>query len=348
MLEYEHTIKGWTMTRLSRFQVSALCIIFPIILGSIVYMGFISNYSIFSFTPMRFMAVYTHGFFEHRILGTTLTLKLYAFLSTHIMDRQRISFPTIFSIKGQTDILFYYSQVIVNTVSLIGTSFVLCYIACQPQFSLSRDMQCTLIIILQCIIALTQFVLTPYDNLLYFWIMLSFALSLSDIKAHNANRLYPLIILMFLGTITHEASAIILSIYTFLYLKEFGFSYSDRLIHLGILIATYLLSYFGVYFFLAIPHDTYLNNMVAINRAHYIRSLCSLAFLFFFCFLFCHVYERLKNSLLFLLLCLPYLIFVSIVGELWEMRLWVPVLLPLLFLIHYQTSDKACAKVSTA
>ena len=143
-------------------------------------------------------------------------------------------------------------------------------------------------------------------------------------------------VVVFLATITRESAALILSFYATIYLLRNGISIKKDLLHLLLVISVFLITYIGLRVEYGIVNSIY--NNLTIGDFLKIQNIISLVFFIVFILIFNTNINKFKNSFLFLFLSAPYIVAIFLTGILFESRLWIPLLIPMIVLA---SSDKS-------
>src|SRR6266540_2096359 len=144
------------------------CVI-PIIASSIVYQGFTTNYTTQVFSEQSFKNQYENGIYKYRVLGRVLLLKTYKLINSYELPTLT-PFNSLKLLDRAGDIEFFSAYFYINTVFLCLTCMVLFFIL--GGHTKDTDfMNVDLPILFICfLIAITQYVIVPYDNISYFFL----------------------------------------------------------------------------------------------------------------------------------------------------------------------------------
>lgn len=322
------------------FRLVIICIIFPFIIHYIAYFGFISNYGKNVYSVNSFKNHYESGLYRFRFLGRLLQLKTYELVkkNTELEDKQS---PYVQYLDKNGDDAFYLTYFLVNVIFNILSSIVIFLTFSNRKiFSLPEKMVNIYTLIAIFLTGFTLYVITPYDALSYFLIMLGCNFILQLLLKPSVITFLFLLFTLCICTITRESSAILLSFFAAL-LFIFQVSLPKKLYYFRLLFLS-VLSYLLVYIFLRIRLGfgngfyqsgiiMYLNNLTNLNPI--IGGLFFIVAAYFI-HSFAEKNENRKLFFTFLIFCSPYLFFCWFTGIFFETRLWIPVLLPALVLIN--------------
>jgi hypothetical protein len=229
---------------------------------------------------------------------------------------------------------FYFAYFAVNTLFFVLTIAVL-MLALGADDTLQKRL---LIVFLSFLIALSQYVVTPYDNLAYFLLCAGAWLSLAP---PAPGRLLVLFFVVMLGTATRETAALNISFAAAIYLLRHGFRPHRDLLTVACVVTAFVCTYLGlrcVYGFVGGIYDA-----GAAGRSP--TTLDYLIVLMSLCLLWLLTGDAGDGrALIWLLVCAsPYLCFVALFGIWRELRLWVPLILLARILAVYAPAAAAVA-----
>lgn len=181
-------------------------------------------------------------------------------------------------------------------------------------------------------IAISQFVIVPYDVSSYFFLLIFFYFLIKFIVKNSSFNLAILVILMMISILNRESSALSLSLMATLLYAKFGLK-KESILPLAIVGITFVAIYLGMRL-LSESFTTNDGNLLAQNFTQPKNLLGILFWMTFFLLSTILVKDqKAKNSILiFHLLSVPYLIMCFYTGILYEVRLYVPIFLSALFL----------------
>ena len=225
-----------------KVQLFLLCCVLPTALNYFAYYGFITNYTKYVFTLYDFHRQYDHHIFRYRILGKLLLLGYYT-VFTHFPHPffKQMKEVNQYLLTDTTSL--YHCYFLMNTFFLCLTTWVLSTMFRLKQFEgSSREKQLWLLLIIFLII-ISQFVVTPYDTISYFFLSVSIYLML---RGQNGFVLAVLLGTMVLAALTRETAAISLSFYATLYLMRKALPNQTSLLGFVLLLVTFLATYVGL------------------------------------------------------------------------------------------------------
>lgn len=311
---------------LCRFLAAAWAI--PAVLSCAAYYGFASNYSLDKFSPALFHKHYDGGVYKYRVLGREITVAVADFIDSH---RLPVRVPNLFRAMGEGGSpALYAAHFLVNTLFLCLACSVLFLLLLRLLPPAQSHFSYLLLLFFALLSAMTQYVITPYDSLSNCLFVCAAALILVP---GGPARFALLLFLTMLSTLTRESSALILSFYLAInagsILVRRGPTRNQ--LELATLVFAFLLPYLLLRFLLGTKNAAY-EEVVAAHMLHSPLSLLGLIFLLAFLFLFLADARNRKPCALFILASLPYLVPMLFVAYLWEIRLWVPVILGLMLI----------------
>jgi hypothetical protein len=182
------------------------------------------------------------------------------------------------------------------------------------------------------LIGFTQFTLTPYDNITYFFVVLNALLGFNFLKRQNWSSLLFVCMGIIASTLNHESSLVSLAVLAGICFSCYGLNY--RFVRLMVFpAACYLLTWIGLR--MLIPNDPseIISDGFKLERnfdtkdfSDLIGILSSIVTIY----LLLNLTDKARNKKLvrnFLLMASPYLVIIPLVGILIEVRLWMPVIL---------------------
>lgn len=300
----------------------------PIVLSQIIYYGFATNYTTNVFSEIGFKNQYENGIYKYRVLGRMIFLKINDFIDSYGFSPISVRSLNLLDPLGTNE--YYATYFINNTLFLCLTVTILFLIIdrkCSLDMVLLKDFSLLLMTLL---IVITQYVVVPYDTLSYFLIALAIYFVLSKQSLLN---LLILCLIVFLATITRETAALVLSFYFAVYHRELlklSKPFNKYQIYLGVLIICFVITYFSLRFIFGFEYALYQSIQILNNL-----SFSALTGLLFFgaisLILLLDEHGR-KQCVLFLAASLPYIVLLVFVANLWEIRLWIPIIIALIIL----------------
>ncbi len=321
-------------------------ILAPFIIQYTFFYRFTPNYMINVFSKESFRDFYGQSVFRYRVLSIRLQLFVYDQIKTvknidkilpHAKYRKRLP-----ALDEKGDELFYLSYFIVHLVFAILLSCTLLLLFdYQPFYNLSLQQKIFLPLLIALAAGFNQFVLTPYDIISYFLLVLSFLATLKYIQAPSSLWLLVLCAAIVISTLTKES--VVLNVSAIAALLFLGYGLSAIFIkNLSIPVIVFLLSYLALKLSLSGNTDFTAGLKLHINFRPEPSAVMGLLFAVFMFYIFSGVSQNGWNKKLvryFLLFSLPFLLCIPLVGIMIEFRLWMPVLLMVVLLSFLNVSE---------
>ena len=308
-------------------------IIFAILLAftvnSFVYFGFANIYSSTIFNYENFHEQFNSGIYQYRILSSYFFVWVYDFLSFLNVDYQVFKLKFI---NPNSEPQMYLSFYILNTFFMVLSAIMLVLITDSKNFIATSAEKILIVAISLFSIALSTFVIVPYDVSSYFFILVFFYFMLQYLQKQSILLLVLLSIIIILSTFNRESSALSLSLAATLLYSKFGLK-KETIVPIVVL----GLSFLGVYLGLRLISENFTTNdgNLLVQNFTQPKNLLGLLFwLVFFGFTLMLAKDKktLNYILLFHLLSFPYLLLCIYTGILYEIRLYIPLLLTSLLL----------------
>lgn len=314
------------------YSICMVALVFPIVLNYLAYYGFVSAYTGNVFSEKGFLRQYDRGVFRYRILAKKLILPLHDYIEDKFKPGLHPR-PLRF-VDKRGDPSFYNTYYVFNTIFLCLTAGVLLWIlslrSCVGGPSGAYMRTCLLV----ALIALSQYVVVPYDTLSYFLLCLGI---LAILSARGSNL--PLLCLpaiVALATLTRESSAIILSFYAACYVVRNGWRIRQEIWGLILAAGVFLAVYYGLRIVYGFDHSVRGNTFV--RRQLTQNGAVSMLFFLSTLSLLCVGSKNAKGVLLFLLFSAPYIYTIMTRAIVWEVRLWLPLLIGVAVLASHETT----------
>lgn len=307
--------------------------ILPFCLSFFAYFGFFPAYMSrkILFSEQAFLEFNEYGIFKFRILGKELLLMLNHFLSQFPMPSMASAGVHRLLYWEATLPSLYLSYFILNTFFLCLTMTVLYHIANLKCMTFSTHNKFSWLLLLTFYITISQFVVFQYDILSYFFLCCAIYLFLS--RQETSKTLCSLVILMVIATLNREGSAIILSFYATLYWLSYGLNENKRFRTLLILTITFLLTYIALrLFYSPTDHRFEFHQYITWETNFGIYPLVSIVFFLSTLYLMASTGPKAKIIGVFLLFSLPYIYMIFYSALLFEIRLWMPLIICLAIL----------------
>lgn len=315
-------------------------ILFSVLLAftvnSFVYFSFGNIYSSKILNLKIFSEQFESGIYQYRILSNYFLFWIYDFLSTLNIDYQ------IFKFKFQdsnAEPQMYFALYILNTFFLILSAVILVLISETEKFIATESEKILIVAAAIFVMALSQFVIVPYDFSSYFFLLLFFLFFLKYLSTNTFSHLIVPVILIVISTFNRESSALSLALAATLLYGKFGLK-KKTVQPLLILSAAFLCVYCGMRFF-GNSFSTNDGNLLLQNLSQPKNILGLLFWMVFFTLTLLIAKDRKARItiVLFHFFSLPYIAMCFYTGILYEIRLYVPLFLTTLLLSKTETSQ---------
>ncbi len=228
---------------------------------------------------------------------------------------------------------FYFSLFLFNALFLIFSILTVNLILKMKYFlDLKESFKIAFSLFIIFLIGLSEFVITPYDLPSIFLILSGVYFSLKYFQSQHYKFLVFVSIVIAISTLFRESAALNLSFLAALTFQKFGFSssaFSQYLKILGLPVFTFLCTYIGLRIYLD-GSEVVQGNYLMHNILEF-KNLLGILFFVICLKLGKYLGENRQLGNLFLIFCLPYFITLLFGGILWELRLFVPVLILFFF-----------------
>lgn len=306
-----------------------IAILLAFTVNSFVYFGFVNSYSSLIFNHNDFAAQFSTGIYQYRFLSTQLLLHLHEFLlSLHLpYDMLKLKF-----LNDTAEPAMFLSFYVLNTFFLVMSAVMMVLITKHPLMKLTSAEGLLLTSVGILVIAISQFVIVPYDVSSYFFLLLFFLVFLLYAERKSGVLLFSLVGVLIISAINRETAALSISLAATLLWKKYGFT-KNTLVPVGILAFAFVIVYVGIRM-TAGSFVTNDGNLLAENFTQP-KNLLGLLFsitLFLLTLALAKTNENRELIIVFHLLALPYLLMCFYSGILYEIRLYVPLFLCALML----------------
>src|SRR5688572_2868738 len=307
------------------------CII-PIIVSNIVYTCFSTNYTVSVFSKRGFEHQYEAGIYKYRVLGNTTLLKTYDLIKRYDLPTFAPRSLNLLDMAG--DPQFYSAYFYMNTFFLCLTSMLLLIILGVHRKN-TDFMMVDLPVLFMCfLIGISQYVVVPYDTLSYFLLCIAVILSIYD----NGTlwNLLGLCTVVILATLTRETAAFILSFYFALNYKTIltkptTFKINQKQGVLLIITACFIFTYVALRWVFGYDHAIY-EALVLSKNINQPNAILGILFFISIALIIFITKAVTKEISVFFVVTFPYVLFVLLFAEAWEIRLWTPVILLLIIM----------------
>lgn len=309
-----------------------LGILFPLMVQYVFYFQFTPNYTQDLFNEPGFVKFYGSNVYKSRQLGKQIHLWAYHRLNSwHKMDRFKgdsYNNRRLLPLDAHADSVFYLTYFFVSSFFLVLTALLLLFLLDDrflfPIAAAHRDLVACFLVLLA---GFTQFVVTPYDTIGYFFEALGLLLFLKYLKTGNRILYVGLLLTILVATTNRETSLILLSVMAAVYFYTQGIRWSW--IRTMILPAIcFLLPYLGLK--LLPGGNASFSDVSQLRTNLNLLNPWSLMGFLYAAFAIWLMYRMNRNGTrlisAFLFFSLPYLLIIFYSGLTVEYRLWMPLL----------------------
>ncbi len=314
-------------------------IIFAVLLAftvnSFVYFGFANIYSSKILNIQSFQEQFHSGIYQYRILSGYFLIWIYDLLSAFNIDYEIFKFKFV---NPDSEPQMYLSFYILNTFFMMLSGAMMVLITESKNFvaTYSEKLLITAVAIFS--LALSQFVIVPYDVSSYFFLLIFFYFLIQYLQQQSSSKLVILSFIIIISTLNRESSALSLSLAATLLYSKFRLK-KETILPIAVLATVFL----GVYFGLRLISENFSTNdgnLLIQNFTEPKNILGIIFWLVFFVFtmMLAKDQKAVKHILLFHLFSFPYLILCFYTGILYEIRLYIPLLLTSIMLSKTELS----------
>lgn len=180
----------------------------PLILCFIMYFGTTSNYTSGVFNSESFTEQFDHGIYKYRVLGKETLLWIKEAIDNGSLPNIQVSEAA--NADGNFDSAFYSAYFFNTPIFFILTSLTLCFVFKLYRVSVFEQADLP-VMTLVLLIAITQYIIVPYDTLSYF--LLALAMLLTTTENSTYTKAILLVIVTLLAAYTRETALLIISFY---------------------------------------------------------------------------------------------------------------------------------------
>jgi len=307
-------------------------ITFPLLTQYVIFFQFTPNYTQDLFSEQTFTRFYGSEVYQSRKLGKELHLwtyhKLYNWSKMkHLRENEYLT-RRLKPLDPNADGSFYMVYFFISSVFSVLMALTLLYLFDDRKLfpgdgSIKDAVTCFFILL----VAFTEFVVTPYDAIGYFFQAAGMLLFLKFLKTKNLIFYALLILDIVLATTNRETSLIILSFMAAVYFSTQGFRFS----WIKTMILP-VLAFAVPYLWLKLQpgaEATFTNQNLLLDNLN-LRNPYGMMGLLFAGFAIYFMYRINRNKPLlitrFLIFSLPYIIVIFVAGIMVEFRLWLPLI----------------------
>lgn len=307
------------------------------IVNSFVYFSFVNSYSSSILNVQNFQEQFHSGIYQHRVLSSYFLIWIYDILSTLNIDYQ------IYKLKflnPESESQMYLSFYILNTIFIVLTAAMLVLITEAKSFISTHSEKILITTVAIFSIALSQFVVLPYDVSSYFFLLLFFYFLLQYLEKNSVSNLIILILIILISSLNRETAALSISLSATLLITKFGGS-RESILPILLLVASFLSVYIG----LRLISETFTTNDGDLLLQNFSEPKNILGILFWLLFftltmILSKTKKGQKMILYFHLFSFPYILMCIYSGIMYEIRLYIPLFLVALILGFLKINTK--------
>jgi hypothetical protein len=316
-------------------------IIFPFLVQYVIYYRFTPNYNVNAFSEAHFTEGSNKGVFRYRLLGREMHLWLFKKLSMipgmRNMKENPLYEKRLDYLDADADYTFYFTYFLIALLFSILTSvFLLLIFDSGPFFKMSEPQKIFIPSFLILFIGLTNFVITPYDNLSYFFLTLAIFSFLKYLYSSKWIHYSLVCMVILLATLNRESSLLILSFMAGIYISVYKIQDLRWIRKMIVPVFCFIIPYVALRYFLGGDPEVSAGSFLLDNLSIFkISKLSGFLFVPVFFYMLWHMTNSRENRRLiinFLMMASPYIVIIPVIGILIEYRLWVPVLIPVIVL----------------
>lgn len=294
------------------------------LLNTFVYFAFGNIYSSSILNYSAFQEQFSGGIYQYRILSVHALIYIYDLLGTLNLDY------SVFKLKflnPDSEPQMFLAFYMLNTFFLVLTAVMMVLITESKQFAATASEKVLMASLSIFVIALSQFVIVPYDVSSYFFLLLFFWVFVKYLDNKSPGNFILLAVIVAVSTLNRESAALSVSLAATLLCSRSGLK-KATIIPVAALAGTFLTVYLGMRL-VAETFSTNDGNLLLQNFTQP-KNILGLVFWFtFFAFtiLISNGKEQTRNILVFHALSAPYIVMCLYTGILYEARLYVPLFL---------------------
>lgn len=314
----------------------------PTIFLTIVFYGFNSAY--YPYAQLEKLPDYYYSnIYNYRFLSRDVLAWVFEQFNAVFINLN----PTIKEYALHYGTPFYHSFFLFNAFFLVLTSFSLKEILALKIFAKSSEKaKLTIHILILLLISITSYVLTPYDSPALFLFAITIFFTLKYFEERKPQQLIIISALIFISTLNRETSSLNIAFLGALFLNK-EILKKEKLQQLVKIIAlpvfAFLLAYISVRIFIKTEEATISEGIYLVQNLTKPNNLLGILFFIIFIRLTQKISSSKQNISkisAFLLLCMPYLLMILMVGILWEIRLFIPIIIGMILLSQMNIEEE--------
>jgi hypothetical protein len=311
-------------------------VILPFFVQYVIYFRFTSNYMVNAFSERSFTSFYGKNVFQYRVLGKSLHLWVYHKLEEsgklEGLKASPVYGKRLTALDPEADNTFYLTYFIIATLFTMFAALALLYLFDSGLFEMSHIKKVFITANVILLIGFFEFVVTPYDNITYFFLILNSLLFLKFQQTRNWGLFVLLNLSIVLSTLNHESALLSLSFIAAVYFSHYGSDF--RWLRLMVIPALcYLLTWIALRLFINDSGPGVVAEGLKLWRNLNILNVAGMMGFFFAIITFyfmLNIADSPGNKKMiwnFLLMASPYILMVPVIGIMVEARLWMPVII---------------------
>jgi hypothetical protein len=328
------------------FMTSVLVIMLSMVVSKIVYFGFTPNYGANIFSHKAFDAKFDRGGYQYRVLSKYLVYGVDGLLGRSMKepgaeDRVR-------TVSGGASERFYYAIYYVNTLFLALTSLmVVMLLNLDKSLRFSDTEKILMAFFVPVLIGLTQFTVHYYDLSSYFLELLILYVFLKNIDGRYGQTMTTIMGLVVLSTLNRESAEVSVALVAVLLLTRFGATRRVVWSVVG-MVGCWVAMYLVLRVVIGAggpPPKAAANGSAGFEPDMFMMGVIWWVLFIYLPFAIAATEENKYLIGAFFLFSLPYIVSSLATGDLWAVRLYVPLFLGALFLSRLEVAG-AAVKIS--
>lgn len=307
----------------------------------LVYFAFISTYTNNQYSEGAFREHYSSDIYSYRVLSKPIVLGTYQLIEQVFPNSgNTVINESFYSLGANFSKKFYISIFLVNTFFFVLTVITFVFIFNNYLINLTQKEKILLQLAIIFFVAITQYVVVPYDMIGYFLQALFILVLLSNAK----NKLFILGLLIGISTLNRESSALLISFAATIYYILHGIN-TNSIKKITTLLLFFLIPYIALRFIIDVPDNNVISEFTFLSNFAVKRNLVGIAIwvIFFALSIILASDKKTKKSIyVFHIFSLPYIITCFTGAVMFETRLYIPILLVSLVLgqMNFEKIDK--------
>jgi hypothetical protein len=245
--------------------------------------------------------------------------------------RNKIYDARLLALDPKADLIFYFTYFLISTLfSILTTLCILRIFEMKTFFVMSDQLKMLITMLITFFIGITQFVITPYDVMGYFFMTICLVFFLKHVE--KKTKIYGVLLYgsIALATLVRESSLIVLCFMGAVYIYRYGLMNMQWIQKMIGPALAYFIPYAALRLYFTGEKRVFQDITFLQNFQFQARNLIAWSFFLVFLYLCFNLASGKENRnliLTFLLLAIPYLLIIFTVGLIIEIRLWMPLIL---------------------